>query len=117
MTSIQTLGLIRQLLRNLTPWFLKLKNFFMNKLFILFSLVSTLSFHGHTQSIADLLIQFELDKEKLSSMKNTLQEMYQGYTELKQGYTRIRDIAKGNFNLHAAFLDALLAISPAVRSD
>jgi hypothetical protein len=89
----------------------------MNKLFILFSLVSTLSFHGHTQSIADLLIQFELDKEKLSSMKNTLQEMYQGYTELKQGYTRIRDIAKGNFNLHAGFLDALLAISPAVRSD
>jgi hypothetical protein len=89
----------------------------MGKLFILLSLVSNLSFHGRAQSIADLLIQLELDKEKLSSMKNTLQEMYQGYTELKQGYTRIRDIAKGNFNLHQGFLDALLAISPAVSSD
>ena len=89
----------------------------MSKLFILYSLVSTLGFHGHAQSIADLLIQFELDKEKLSSMKNILQEMYQGYTELKQGYTHIRDIANGNFNLHAGFLDALLTISPAVQGD
>ncbi len=89
----------------------------MNKLVILFSLVSTLSFHGRAQSIADLLVELELDEQKLSSMKNILQEMYQGYTELKQGYTHIRDIAKGNFNLHAAFLDALLAISPAVTSD
>jgi hypothetical protein len=89
----------------------------MSKLLILLSLVSTLSFRGRAQSITDLLIQLELDKEKLSSMKNTLKEMYQGYTELKQGYTRIRDIAKSNFNLHAAFLDALLVISPAVQSD
>jgi hypothetical protein len=89
----------------------------MTKLFALLGLLGALGRPAHAQSIADLLIQFELDKEKLSSMKNTLQEMYQGYTELKQGYTRIRDIAKGNFNLHAGFLDALLAISPAVRGD
>ncbi len=89
----------------------------MNKLFILFSLLSTLNFHGRAQSIADLLVELELDEQKLSSMKNTLQEMYQGFTELKQGYTHIRDIAKDNFNLHQGFLDALLAISPAVRSD
>ncbi|HET6253283.1 MAG TPA: TerB family tellurite resistance protein [Puia sp.] len=89
----------------------------MSKLFILLSLLGTLNHTSYAQSIADLLIQLELDEQKLSSMKNTLQEMYQGYTELKQGYTRIRDIAKDNFNLHAVFLDALLAISPAVRGD
>ena len=89
----------------------------MHKLFLLINLASTISFHGRAQSITDLLIQLELDKEKLSSMKNTLQEMYQGYAELKQGYTRIRDIAEGNFNLHADFLGALLAISPAVQGD
>lgn len=50
-------------------------------------------------------------------MKNTLQEMYKGYESLQTGYTHIRDIAKANFNLHQTFLDALLAISPAVRSD
>ncbi len=89
----------------------------MNKLFILFCLLSTLSFRGRAQSIADLLVELELDEQKLSSMKNTLQEMYQGYAELKQGYTHIRDIAKDNFNLHQGFLDAMLAISPAVSSD
>jgi hypothetical protein len=89
----------------------------MTKLFVLLSLLGGLNHPGHAQSIADLLIQFELDKEKLTSMKNTLQEMYQGYTELRQGYTHIRDIAKDNFNLHQGFLDALLAISPAVQSD
>src|ERR1700722_18926331 len=89
----------------------------MTKLFVLLSLLGTLGHPCHAQSIADLLIELELDKEKLSSMKNTLQEMYQGYAELEQGYTHIRDIAKGNFNLHASFLDALLAISPAVQSD
>jgi hypothetical protein len=89
----------------------------MNKLFILLSLMGSLCHSGYAQSITDQLIQLELDKEKLSSMKNTLEEMYQGYAELQQGYTRIRDIAKGNFNLHAAFLDAMLVISPAVGSD
>src|SRR5579872_502707 len=83
----------------------------------LIGLLLTTCHPGRAQSIADLLIQLELDKEKLSSMKNTLTEMYEGYESLKSGYTHIRDIAKGNFNLHQGFLDALLAISPAVRSD
>jgi hypothetical protein len=89
----------------------------MMKLVLLLSLLGGLHYPAKAQSIADLLLQFELDKEKLSSMKSTLQEMYQGYVELKQGYTRIRDIAKANFNLHADFLNALLAISPAVDGD
>jgi hypothetical protein len=69
------------------------------------------------QSIADLAEELALDAQKLSSMKATLQEMYQGYTELKNGYTRIRDVVKDNFNLHEVFLDALWVLSPAVRND
>jgi len=72
---------------------------------------------AHGQSIVDLTEELALDAQKLSSMKATLQEMYQGYTELKDGYTRIRDIVKDNFNLHDAYLDALWVVSPAVRND
>src|SRR6201996_7282928 len=72
---------------------------------------------AHGQSIVDLTEELALDAQKLSSMKATLQQMYQGYTELKDGYTRIRDIVKDNFNLHQAFLDALWLVSPAVRND
>jgi hypothetical protein len=78
------------------------------------SLVTSLS---QGQSIPQLLEQLVLDVEKLTSMKATLQQMYNGYATLEKGYTNIRDIAKGNFNLHQAFLDALLVISPAVASD
>jgi hypothetical protein len=69
------------------------------------------------QSILDLTEQLAIDGEKLASMKATLQDMYRGYTELQQGYTRIRDVVKGNFNLHEAFLDALWIMSPAIRGD
>ena len=83
-----------------------------------FTMVFGLALHMvRAQSIADLAEELALDAQKLSSMKATLQEMYQGYTELKNGYTRIRDVVKDNFNLHEAFLDALWVLSPAVRSD
>ena len=83
-----------------------------------FTAVLGLALHTvRAQSIADLAEELALDAQKLSSMKATLQEMYQGYTELKNGYTRIRDVVKDNFNLHEAFLDALWVLSPAVRSD
>jgi hypothetical protein len=83
-----------------------------------FTMVFGLALHAvRAQSIADLAEELALDAQKLSSMKATLQEMYQGYTELKNGYTRIRDVVKDNFNLHEAFLDALWVLSPAVRSD
>jgi hypothetical protein len=72
---------------------------------------------ANAQSIADLTEELALDAQKLSSMKATLQEMYQGYTELASGYTRIRDVVKNNFNLHEVYLDALWVVSPAVRND
>lgn len=89
----------------------------MRTIILLVGLLGATARQVRAQSIGDLLLQLELDKEKLTSMKNTLQEMYQGYSVLEHGYTGIRDIAKGNFNLHQAFLNAMLAISPAVQGD
>jgi hypothetical protein len=69
------------------------------------------------QTIIQLTEQLALDAQKLASIKSTLQDMYRGYEDLQNGYTRIRDLAKDNFNLHEAFLDALWVLSPAVRGD
>jgi hypothetical protein len=60
--------------------------------------------------------QLLLDVEKLSQLKQILQDLRDGYQVLDAGYSAIRDIAQGSFNLHKAFLDGLLAVSPAVRS-
>jgi len=70
-----------------------------------------------SQSILDLTRQLELDKEKLASLKNTLQDMQKGYATLKDGYTHIRNIAESNFILHQLFLDALWVVSPSVSGD
>jgi hypothetical protein len=80
-------------------------------------LLSLPAARASSQSILDLTEEIILDGEKLASLKSTLKDMEQGYDELKEGYTKIRDIAKGNFNLHQAFLDALWVLSPAVRDD
>lgn len=69
------------------------------------------------QSISDLITQLVLDAQKLTELKGILQDMYTGYKVIDKGYTEIKNIAEGNFNLHKAFLDALLAVSPAVRND
>ncbi|HEY6901243.1 MAG TPA: hypothetical protein VI233_11390, partial [Puia sp.] len=72
---------------------------------------------GRAQTVADLTEQLYLDKEKLASMKATLQEMYNGYNKIEQGYTHVRDIAKANFSLHQAFLEGLWLVSPVVLED
>jgi hypothetical protein len=60
--------------------------------------------------------QLILDAQKLAELKNILTDMKKGYQILSTGYENIRSIAEGNFNLHKAFLDALLAINPAVKN-
>jgi hypothetical protein len=60
--------------------------------------------------------QLILDWQKLSELKNILTEMKTGYQILSTGYETIRSISEGNFNLHNAFLSALLAINPAVKN-
>jgi hypothetical protein len=57
-----------------------------------------------------------LDIEKLLQLKNILTDLYKGYEILHTGYSTIKDISKGNFNLHEAFLDGLLLVSPAVKN-
>ncbi|MBN8856251.1 MAG: hypothetical protein BGO55_08810 [Sphingobacteriales bacterium 50-39] len=60
--------------------------------------------------------QLLLDWEKLTQLKKILSDMYEGYKIIEGGYTAIRDLSHGNFDLHKAFLDGLLAVSPAVRN-
>jgi hypothetical protein len=67
------------------------------------------------QSIVQLTTQLILDIEKLSELKSILQDMYKSYTILDKGYTNVKNIVSGNFTLHKAFLDGLLAVSPTVR--
>ncbi|MBN9384783.1 MAG: TerB family tellurite resistance protein [Chitinophagaceae bacterium] len=67
------------------------------------------------QSVAQLIEQLSLDIQKLSELKTILKDMQEGYQELNKGYINIRDIVKGNFNLHKTFLDGLLAVAPPVR--
>lgn len=93
-----------------------IKNYAMKRMY-LGVLLGLVSVTASSQSVLQLTEQLVMDTEKLGSMKQTLQDMYQGYEELQQGYSRVRDIAKGNFSLHQAFLDALWVLSPAVRND
>jgi hypothetical protein len=60
--------------------------------------------------------QLILDVQKLSQLKQILQDLKQGYAILDAGYSAIRDVAKGSFTLHQAYLDGLLAVSPAIRA-
>ncbi len=71
--------------------------------------------YGRGQSLADDIEQLKLDYQKLAQLKTLLKDMYRDYDVLKNGYEHIRSMAKGNFNLHQDFLNALLLVSPAVR--
>ncbi len=77
--------------------------------------VSMLGFVQRPQAQAYELERLILDIEKLSQLKNILSDLYKGYEILKTGYTAIKDISEGSFNLHKAFLDGLLAVSPVVQ--
>jgi hypothetical protein len=59
--------------------------------------------------------QLLLNVEKLAQLKQILSDMKKGYTVLSTGYTTIKDLSESNYQLHRAFLDGLLAVSPAVR--
>jgi len=59
--------------------------------------------------------QLLLNVEKLAQFKKILSNMKKGYEVVSKGYNNIKDISKGNFNLHDAFLNALLQVSPAVK--
>lgn len=59
--------------------------------------------------------QLLLNWEKLAQLKKILEDMYKGYEIVSKGYNTIRDLSRGNFNLHQLFLNALMQVSPAVK--
>jgi len=59
--------------------------------------------------------QLLLNVEKLAQLKKILSNMKKGYEIVSKGYNTIKDISKGNFNLHESFLDGLMEVSPTVR--
>jgi hypothetical protein len=71
---------------------------------------------SNAQSIVQCLQQLALDYQKLSGLKKILSQMYMGYAILSKGYGEVQAISQGSFNLHQAFLDALLIASPTVRA-
>jgi hypothetical protein len=71
---------------------------------------------ARTQTLADDIQQLALDYQKLKAEKAILSDMYTAYNVISKGYDQIKSIAQGNFTLHQSFLNALLAVSPAVRN-
>ena len=79
-------------------------------LVILFTIVSCQAFSQSNEAQ-----QLLLDVQKLAQLKQILNDMYKGYEVVSKGYNTIKDISEGNFNLHKAFLDGLMMVSPAVK--
>ena len=60
--------------------------------------------------------QLLLNYEKLTQLKNILTDMKKGYQIVSKGYSTIKNITEGNFNLHDAFINGLMAVSPEIRN-
>jgi hypothetical protein len=88
----------------------------MKKIFLVFICLCGLSAGVYAQTIVQVTEQLVLDIEKLSELKSVLSDMYKSYEIIEKGYNDIKNIAQGNFNLHEAFLDGLLLVSPAVKN-
>jgi len=77
--------------------------------------ITLFSFSGQVVAQSTEIQQLLLNVEKLAQLKKILSNMKQGYQIVSNGYNAIKDISKGNFNLHEAFLDGLMQVSPRVR--
>lgn len=76
-----------------------------------FLLVFAVSVQAQSTEVQQLL----LNVEKLSQLKNILEDAKKGYTVLMGGYNAIKNISQGNFSLHEFFLDGLMLVSPEVK--
>ncbi|NRF41102.1 TerB family tellurite resistance protein [Pedobacter foliorum] len=83
------------------------------KILLLVLLLQLSCYYGKGQS--QEMQQLLLNVEKLDQFKKILKDMKKGYTIISNGYNTVRDLSRGNFNLHQAFLDGLMQVSPAVR--
>ncbi|HVM87895.1 MAG TPA: hypothetical protein VMT76_06880 [Puia sp.] len=84
----------------------------MKKLMIVLVLLFSARVNAQSYELERLI----LDIEKLAQLKDILSDLYKGYEILNNGYNTIKNISQGNFNLHQAFLDGLLLVSPAVKN-
>ncbi|HUH19367.1 TerB family tellurite resistance protein [Albibacterium sp.] len=73
---------------------------------------TNLSVKAQSKEIQQLMLNYE----KLTQLKNILTDMKKGYQVVSNGYTAIKDISEGNFNLHDAFIEGLLSVSPAIKN-
>lgn len=73
------------------------------------------SFTGQVAAQSAEVQQLLLNVEKLAQLKKILSNMKKGYEIVSSGYNTIKDISKGNFNIHQTFLDGLMQVSPGVR--
>ena len=73
------------------------------------------SFSGKVVAQSTEIQQLLLNVEKLAQFKKILSNMKKGYEIVSTGYNTIKDISKVNFNIHQAFLNGLIQVSPAVR--
>lgn len=80
--------------------------------FLLLTLASPVKLHAQTAEVTQLVLNIQ----KLNQLRKILKELKAGYEILFKGYTLIRDLSKSNFNLHQAFLDGLLKVSPGVKN-
>lgn len=79
-------------------------------------LLAFLSLYPKATAQVQELKQLALNIEKLAQFRAILKDMKEGYQILTKGYNTVKDLTKGNFDLHKTFLDALLQVSPAVRN-
>lgn len=66
-------------------------------------------------SQAHEITQLLLNVEKLSQLKQILQQLYDGYKIVSDGYNKVKDITSGNYKMHEVFLDGLYTVSPWVK--
>jgi hypothetical protein len=84
----------------------------MKKIIVAVMLLFAVSANAQSYELERLM----LDIEKLAQLKDILSDLYKGYEILNNGYNTIKNISQGNFNLHQAFLDGLLLVSPSVKN-
>ncbi len=85
------------------------------KMCIIILWVILFSFSGQVVAQSTEIQQLLLNVEKLAQLKKILSNMKKGYEIVSTGYNTIKDISKGNFNIHQAFLDGLMQVSPTVK--
>lgn len=86
-------------------------NFKMSLMIFLFLTMATINTRAQSAEVKQLL----LNVEKLSQLKNILEDMKKGYAIVSKGYNTIKDISQGNFSLHETFIDGLMLVNPEIR--